>query len=83
MLIVDVWHHLEDRPAYARALAAALKPGGMIAIVDFTLESQHGPPPQHRIKSEAVIAELTSAGLAAEIATESLPDQYIVLARRP
>jgi hypothetical protein len=30
-----------------------------------------------------VVAELTSAGLLAEIVAEELPDQYIVVGRRP
>ncbi len=81
ILVVDVWHHLSDRPAYASRLAATLRPGGFIAIVDFTLEAERGPPPSHRLGPDAIIADLTSAGLTATLADETLPDQYVVIAR--
>jgi predicted methyltransferase len=81
-LVVDVWHHIHDRAAYAGKLARALRPGGLVAIVDFTLESPRGPPREHRLPPETVMAELRAGGFTAELATESLPDQYIVIGRR-
>jgi SAM-dependent methyltransferase len=82
VLVVDVWHHLGDRVAYARQLAEALRPGGLIAVVDFKLDAKHGPPRQHRLAPEAIAAELRAAGLAAEVSAIDLPEQYIVIARR-
>jgi cyclopropane fatty-acyl-phospholipid synthase-like methyltransferase len=82
VLVVDVWHHLGDRVAYARQLAEALRPGGLIAVVDFKLDAKHGPPRQHRLAPEAIAADLRAAGLAAEVSAIDLPEQYIVLARR-
>ena len=82
ILIVDTWHHVGGRVAFAKKLAAALRPGGTIAIVDFTMESPHGPPRHHRLAPAAVIAELGEAGLVAELLQTQLPDQYIVVARR-
>ena len=82
ILIVDVWHHVGgDRGAYARSLARALRPGGTITIVDFTMEAEQGPPPEHRLTPAAMIAELAAGGLAAEAIAETLPDHYIVVAR--
>lgn len=82
ILIVDTWHHLPDRPRYAARLAAALRPGGAIAIVDFTLDGPMGPPPSMRLSADVVIAELRAAGLSATVARESLPHQYVVLATK-
>lgn len=82
ILIVDTWHHIPDRVSYAGKLRAGLAEGGVIAVVDFTKEADRGPPREHRLAAEDVVAELTKAGLTASIAREELPDQYVVLARR-
>ena len=78
ILVVDVWHHIGSRKAYTEKLAAALKPGGFVAIVDFTMESDKGPPQDHRIAPERALAELRAGGLEATIVEETLPDQYLV-----
>ncbi len=81
-LVVDVWHHIADRVGYAKALARALRPGGQVVIVDFTLAAQHGPPAQHRLPPEAILADLRAAGLDAALSPTQLPDQYIVTGTR-
>lgn len=81
VLVVDTWHHIGDRAAYAAHIGRALEPGGALYIVDFTLETDKGPPPAHRVAPDAVVAELEAAGLEADIVDEPLPDQYIVRAR--
>lgn len=82
ILVVDVWHHLGDRRAYAAKLAAGLRPGGMIAIVDFKLDATRGPPAKHRLPADAIAADLAAAGLATEVSSIELPDQYIVIGKR-
>jgi SAM-dependent methyltransferase len=81
ILIVNTWHHIDDRSAYARRLAAALAPGGEIWIVDFTPESDLGPPARHRLDAPRVVRELEAGGLDAEVVEpEGLPKQYLVRA---
>lgn len=82
VLIVDTWHHLPDRAAYSAKLAAGLKPGGMIVVVDFTQDSRFGPPPGARVAPEEVVAELRAGGLDADVVTETLSEQYVVIGRR-
>jgi len=79
VLMVDVYHHIDQRAAYFRKLAGSLKPGGAIAIVDFTKESPVGPPPASRIAASEVKAEMKTAGY--ELATEHafLPNQYFLV----
>lgn len=83
ILFVDTWHHVAGREAYAKKLADALVPGGFVAIVDFTMDAPHGPPKHHRITPEDVKKELETAGLKGEIASETLPEQYMVIGRKP
>lgn len=82
ILIVDTWHHIPDRVAYGRKLAAALEPGGAVFVVDFTQETDKGPPKQHRIPPAQVVDELTRAGLTASVVEVGLPDQYVVRGER-
>jgi ubiquinone/menaquinone biosynthesis C-methylase UbiE len=79
VLVVDTWHHLSDRPAYASKLARGLAPGGRVVVVDFTLESQLGPPVQHRLRPEQVADDLRAGGLEPRILDEILPEQYVVV----
>jgi SAM-dependent methyltransferase len=82
ILVVDTWHHVPARDAYAAKLAAALKPGGYVLVVDFTLETSKGPPRTHRLAATTVVDELAKAGLHASVVDAGLPDQYIVKGER-
>ena len=83
VLVVDTWHHLPDRGAYARRLAAALRPGGAVVVVDLELDAPLGPPRDHRLEAEEVVEELEAGGLEARVVEEQLPYQYVVIARHP
>ncbi|MBL8717358.1 MAG: class I SAM-dependent methyltransferase [Myxococcales bacterium] len=83
ILVVDTWHHVENRKAYATKLWRALRPGGAVFVVDFTLTSDKGPPKALRLSPEQVIGELTAAGLSAKVLPVGLPDQYVIEGARP
>lgn len=80
-LLVDVYHHIDDRLRYFEKLKASLKDGGRVAIVDFTLESSYGPPPRARIHPDKVKAELAGAGYALAEQHDFLPEQYFLVFR--
>jgi ubiquinone/menaquinone biosynthesis C-methylase UbiE len=82
ILVVDTWHHIPERKAYAAKLAAALAPGGEVVIVDFTREAEHGPPKEHRVAPEKVAGELVAGGMRATIVDEALPEQYVVVGKK-
>lgn len=82
ILIVHVWHHIADRASYARDLAAALRPGGTLLVVDFDPDAAKGPPMNLRLSPDEVVAELAGAGLEATVSSLELPDQYVIEARR-
>lgn len=82
ILVVDTWHHIPDRVAYATKLAAALKPGGFVLVVDYTMQTSKGPPRSHRLEPAKVAEELTAAGLRASTVEAGLPDQYVIKAAK-
>lgn len=83
VLLVDVYHHIENRPEYFKLVLSGLKPEGKLVVVDFkTIESPDGPPLFMRIDAEQVKQELTAAGFKTiSINTTLLPWQYIVTAQ--
>ncbi|MBT8454431.1 MAG: class I SAM-dependent methyltransferase [Deltaproteobacteria bacterium] len=83
ILIVNTWHHISNRLDYADKLRAALRPGGLVLIVDFTIESPHGPPPGMRLTHDTVVRELRAAGFEARLVEAPLPYQYLVAGRLP
>jgi ubiquinone/menaquinone biosynthesis C-methylase UbiE len=82
ILVIHVWHHLADRVSYARDLSGALRHGGKLFVVDFSLTARRGPPANLRLPPEAIIADLVGAGLTANVSPVALPEQYVVEARR-
>ena len=81
VLMVDTYHHVEAREAYFRKLRAALAPGGRVAIIDFRMDSPHGPPRSARIERKQVVAEMRAAGYALAKAHNFLPNQYFLVFR--
>jgi len=83
ILLVNTWHHIPARVEYARALLGALRPGGGVYVVDYTMQTPHGPPRNHRLPADTVAQELRAAGFLVSVAEESLPRQYIIVGRPP
>lgn len=81
ILLVDVYHHIEERSRYFRKLAASLKPGGRLAVIDFRLDSPEGPPKAARVAPHEVKAELVKAGYVLEAEHDFLPYQYFLVFR--
>jgi predicted methyltransferase len=82
VVLVDVYHHIEQRERYFRALAASLKPGGRVAVIDFRMDSPSGPPKSARVAPERVKAELAAAGYALSEEHGFLPRQYFLVFTR-
>jgi SAM-dependent methyltransferase len=82
VLVVDTYHHIDDRTRYFAALQSSLRPGGRLVIIDFKADSPNGPPAQHRIPPERVTQELAAAGYALAETIEFLPRQYGLIFRK-
>lgn len=84
VLVVDVYPEVEDRVAFLRNLAAALKPNGRIGIVNYKPGSG-GPGPVGdegaRVDEDAVRADAAAAGLRV-ISRATLTYQYLLVLGR-
>jgi predicted methyltransferase len=83
VLLVDVYHHIGDRVSYFRRLSGSLRPGGRVAVIDFTGASPSGPPKKERIAASRVRSEMERAGYALAEEHRFLPHQYFLIFRRP
>ena len=81
VLMVDVYHHVGDREAYFSRLRGSLKPGGRVAVIDFSETSKDGPPKRERISPTRVRAEMQRAGYTLAEEHRFLPNQYFLVFR--
>ena len=79
VILVDVYHHVGNREQYFRQLQNSLKPGGRLAVIDFTMDSPVGPPKSARIAPDQVKAELQRAGYLLTEEHRFLPNQYFLV----
>ena len=82
VLIVNTYHHIEDREGYFSEVRAGLKPGGQLVVVDFFKHATEiGPPEDMKLAAHVVIDELRSAGFSRfETDRDTLPYQYVIQA---
>ena len=83
VIIVNTYHHIEDRKTYFSKVLTGLKPGGALIVIDYVKrEIPVGPPSGMKMSSETVVEELRAAGFTEiETNTELLPYQYIIRAK--
>jgi cyclopropane fatty-acyl-phospholipid synthase-like methyltransferase len=83
VIVVNTWHHLQDRVAYFSKVLASVKPHGRLAIIDFSKASKMGPPASAKSEPAEVTAELTRAGWTLERTQTFLPEQVFLVYTRP
>ena len=80
VLIVNTYHHIENRSDYFSKVKKGIKKNGSLVIIDFfKTDIPVGPPTGHKISMDEVIAELKKAGYTNfEVNVDLLPYQYII-----
>ena len=81
-VLLDVYHHISNRPDYFKRLADSLKPDGRVAIIDFRPDSPVGAPKEMRISADQIKAEITAAGYRLAGTYDFLPYQNFLVFQR-
>ena len=83
VLIVNTYHHIENRSVYFSKVKKGTKQKGKLVIIDFfKTDVPIGPGINHKISIDEVIAELKEAGYSNfEVNVNLLPYQYIIKAK--
>jgi len=79
VLMVDTYHHIDNRIGYFSRLKSRLRPGGRLAIVDFKADEPDGPPPERRLLPEKVRVEMEQAGYRLVASHDFLSRQYFLV----
>ncbi|MCE2613100.1 methyltransferase domain-containing protein [Flavobacteriaceae bacterium D16] len=79
VLMVNTYHHIENRPDYFAKVKNGLKNKGELVIIDFYDADIPVGPRHHKIPIDTVISELKKAGYTHfEVEVNLLPYQYII-----
>jgi SAM-dependent methyltransferase len=80
VLIVDTYHHIDDRRAYVQRLQRMLAPGGRVAIVDWQKRKLPvGPGMDHKLAREQVVGEMEASGYRLTAEPDVLAYQYFLI----
>jgi cyclopropane fatty-acyl-phospholipid synthase-like methyltransferase len=79
VIVVNTYHHIEERTAYFGRLKASLRPGARLAIIDYSTRSKMGPPLEAKVPAEQVQKELEAAGYKLTATHDFLPEQYFLV----
>ncbi len=91
LVLRRVYHHFADPRLMNASMLLSLKPGGLLAVIDFDPDSAESADPggrangsQHGVTSATVVRELSQAGFEL-VAVEkgSRPGRFMVVVRRP
>jgi SAM-dependent methyltransferase len=79
-VIVDTWHHIEDRAKYLELMRRMLRPGGQVVHIDFQKRDLPvGPPPGMKIAREDLVKQMEDAGFRLAAEHTFLPYQYFLV----
>jgi ubiquinone/menaquinone biosynthesis C-methylase UbiE len=91
LVLRRVYHHFSNPQRMNASMRRSLKPGGLLAVIDFEPDSAESTDPskratgdQHGVTSATVVRELKQAGFEVVAVEEGTrPDRFMVVMRRP
>jgi ubiquinone/menaquinone biosynthesis C-methylase UbiE len=89
LFLRNVYHHFADPAAMTASILAALRPGGRVAVVDFTPPDKEAPKPadrgldgMHGVLPETVVREMIQAGFET-VSSETAQRALMVVMSKP
>lgn len=80
IFICDVLHHVTDRPAWLKSIAAVMKSGARLALIEFREgRLPEGPPESVKISRAELVTLVTGAGLTLKKEHEKLLPYQVYL----
>ncbi len=81
ILMVGVYHEIDDRVTMLKNLGTALKPQGRLGVMEFRLNGAGGPGPdiKERVDPQIIVQDAGLAGLRLVAQESSLPFQYLLI----
>ncbi|KAA9338747.1 class I SAM-dependent methyltransferase [Hymenobacter busanensis] len=84
VLIVDAYHEFDHPREMMRAIRNALRPGGRLALIEYRAEDPNVPIKRiHRMSEEQARREVEAVGLQFVENRTALPQQHMLIFRRP
>jgi len=84
VVMINLHHHLPSRPGTLAECRRLLKPGGLVAAIDWApIPTESGPPPEYRFQPAAVREELEAAGFHDVVEHAIMPQHWFLTARKP
>ncbi len=84
VLLVDAYHEFAYPREVMTGVAAGLKPGGRVVLIEYRAEDPRVPIKRlHKMSAEQAIAEMRAVGLDWETTLDFLPQQHFLVFRKP
>lgn len=84
ILLVDVYHEFSEPEKMLDRMREALKPNGRLVLLEYRAEDPQVPiRPEHKMTVADVRAEVEPEGYRFEQSIETLPQQHIIVFRKP
>jgi ubiquinone/menaquinone biosynthesis C-methylase UbiE len=91
LVLRRVYHHFANPGLMNASMWQSLRPGGLLAVIDFAPDSAESADPegrangdQHGVTSATAVRELTQAGFElVTVEKVSRPDGFMIVVRRP
>jgi len=83
VIIVNTWHHIDNRNDYMKKILRGVKKGAEIIIVDFKMGVSGGPPDSHKLSLDTAMGEIEELDFTEiQVNTTLLDRQYIIIGRK-